>query len=199
MDNTTGDQALQEARRLYDANHLPFPPIPTELAQRLVRIGEWLYGTRRDLPSPYLTEKYIHELREGVDTDYVVFGHAGHGTMSYALHFYLVQGPLALFLQHSWGNADSDPARDVETIARDYALADQIIRAVPKAASLRLPQRLVVYYSNLRMESRWALWAPGSEDPVWNYTGYRQGLAVVLDMVSAPPSDWLPWLQGGLT
>ncbi len=183
MTNATGAEAFQEAKQLYRANSLPFPPIPAELGQQVVRISEWVYGTRTDVPSPYLMEAYIRELSEGVPQDYAVFGHAGHGSMSYGLHFHLVRGPLALFLQHAWGNADSDPVQDAEYIARDYALADQIIQAVQRTGSLRLPQRLVVYHSNLRLDSRWAWLGPDSSELVWNYPGFDQALTTALDLV----------------
>jgi hypothetical protein len=183
MSNVTRMDILQQSKKLYRANGLPFPPIPAELAQQVMRISEWVYGTRADVSSPYLTEAYFRELNEGVEKDYVVFGHAGHGITSYGLHFHLVWGPLALFLQHAWGNADSDPVKDAETIARDYALADQIIRAAQQAESFRLPQRLVVYHSNLRLDSRWALLTPDSGDLVWNYPGFGQALTTALDLI----------------
>ena len=34
--------------------------------------------------------------------DYLLLGHAGHGIQSYAIHYYVVRGPLALFLQIGW-------------------------------------------------------------------------------------------------
>jgi hypothetical protein len=154
MNHITPSAAFQEAMQLYETNHLPIPPLPAELTQDVVKVYEWVYGTRADVRSPYWIQPYISELETGLQPDYVVFGHAGHGIVSYALHFYLVRGPLALFLQHSWGNADSNPAKDVEYIARDYLLARKIIQAMAEAKSVRLPQQLVVYHSNLRLDSQ---------------------------------------------
>jgi hypothetical protein len=43
--------------------------------------------------------------------DYVVAGHAGHGTNSYAISDFLVYRPLAVFLQLPWGGVCMGDAR----------------------------------------------------------------------------------------
>lgn len=103
--------------------------------------------------------------------------------MSYALHFYLVRGPLALFLQHSWGNADSNPVKDVEYMTRDYLLATEIIQAMAETKLWQLSQQLVVYHSNLRLDSQWAVLTPGSSEIVWHRTQFGQVLKTVLEVI----------------
>lgn len=68
-------------------------------------------------------ELFFTELRTTDVDDYLLMGFDGHGLASRAMHYYLVQGPLALFLQLSWGHAfeDSD-AQDVKF----FYLADSI-------------------------------------------------------------------------
>lgn len=176
--------AFQESFKLYKTNHLPFPPIPTEYSKNIVKISEWVFGTRTNARSPYATNFYIEELQTDKRSNYTVFGHAGHGIMSYGLHFYLVKNSLALFLQHSWGNADSDPKKDVEIIEQDYLLANQLILAVDNHPALHLPKQLVVYQSNLRSESRWALSTGGSDSLLWNRTKLGQALETVLGNIN---------------
>lgn len=179
----TPNTSFQEAIQLYEANGLPIPPIPTKFTQDISRVDEWVYSTRTDLPSPYLIESYLDELQTQQRPDYVVFGRAGHGLMSYGLHFYLAQGSLALFLQHGWGNADSDPTQDVESIARDYELAEQIIEAIAQAPRIRLPLQLVIYRSNLRLIDQWGLFTVGSGEFMWRNTKPGQVLKTVLDNI----------------
>lgn len=47
--------------------------------------------------SPYNLQYYVEEMDQA-DATYVVLAHSGHGTNSYAIQYYLVSGPLRLFL-----------------------------------------------------------------------------------------------------
>ena len=87
ISNTDSNDILQEAKNLYKVNHLPFPSVPDIYTKDILKISEWVYGTRINARSPYATDSYIEELLTGDKTSYVVFGHAGHGIMSYGLHF----------------------------------------------------------------------------------------------------------------
>lgn len=53
MNHITPSIAFQEAIQLYEANQLPIPPVPVELTQDVVKIYEWVYGTRTYVQSPY--------------------------------------------------------------------------------------------------------------------------------------------------
>jgi hypothetical protein len=179
--NMTNTDAFLEVRKKYEANQLPFPPVPSELIKNVMKINDWIYSTRANAPSPYMTSIYIDELQSGDRMDYILLGHAGHGIMSYALHFYLVKGSLALFLQHSWGNADSNPEEDIESIRQDYQLAAQLIKTVENLETLKLPTQLVIYQSNLMMKSKWALSDPGDSEFQWNITKPGQVMETVLN------------------
>src|SRR5437870_3386527 len=104
MFNKPNSATLAQAKKLFTGAGLPLPPIPMELAKQLHPPKEWVFGTRFDTPSPYAMDWYVREyLENGVSEDYLIFGHDGHGLNSYAMHYYLVRGPLAIFDQLAWG------------------------------------------------------------------------------------------------
>jgi hypothetical protein len=175
---------LAEARQLFAEEGLPFPPIPEDLAPRVVKIGPWVYGTRADIPNLYRFELFVTEVESEDVPDYVVFGHAGHGFNSWAIHHYLVHGPLALLLQLAYGGAMMDNRQMAQDMARAFAVAGDLIRAAEDAvaAGRQLPGRLTVAASNF-YGSRWT-WLEGKgEDRQpkgidWNESG------TVLDALS---------------
>ena len=95
-------------------------------------LAMWQFGTRTDAPRLYDYHGYLAEFHMKSVADYLQFGHDGYGINSYAVHYYLAYGALALALQLSWGGALTDPdeaARYIETVfdaATDLiALAEQ--------------------------------------------------------------------------
>jgi hypothetical protein len=86
------------------------------------------------------------------------------------MHFYLVKGPAAIFLQCRWGNALDDKTRARERIEGVLALATQLIDELTAAQTEeRLPsgQRLLLRFSDF-VESGWG-WV-GQPDS-WNAKG----------------------------
>ena len=65
--------------------------------------------------------------------DYVLLAHAGHGVNSYAIHVFVVHGPLALFLQVPWGGVYMDPKKSARRLADVFDCAGQLITAVREA------------------------------------------------------------------
>ena len=61
-------------------------------------------------------EKFIEEALSNPDREYVAVGHAGHGINSYAMHYFLVYGPVALFAQLPWGGAYMDSTETARVI-----------------------------------------------------------------------------------
>jgi hypothetical protein len=99
MTTPTEVSGLSQARAVFSKAELAFPAIPKDLAARLVEREPWVFSTR-PLPAwTYEIDRFVDEARSGVVDDYAVLAHAGHGANSYALHYYVVRGPLALFLQ----------------------------------------------------------------------------------------------------
>ncbi len=81
------------------------------------------WTTRDDEHSLYDFKFFLDEAISGCLSDYLAFGHAGHGTNSYGLSYYLVCGDLALLLQVPWGGAYMDAERATREVnaALDWA------------------------------------------------------------------------------
>lgn len=122
-------QGISRARALFRKAELAFPAIPRDLAARLEEREPWVFSTRPLPASPYDIERFVEEVHSGVIDDYAVLAHAGHSVNSYALHYYLVRGPLALFLQLAWGGAYGDDVRDRAHVRQCFSMADRLLKA----------------------------------------------------------------------
>ena len=134
VDSALSTTPIIQARSLFETEALAFPPLPAAAAASLRAINERVFASR-DLPAElYNLEIFSGEVLAGQrPADYSAFGIDGHGTNSWAVHYYNVEGPLALFVQLPWGGAyvDPDPAREVIRNAFGWAA-----RIQDKAATL---------------------------------------------------------------
>ena len=158
------NQDLEDAKGLFAGEGLGFPPIPAEMIPQFHTVSPWIFGTRDGTPSPYNLSWFVSEVAENAVPDYLLMGHAGRGTNSWALHYYLVRGPLAVFLQSAWGGIYTTNEAAVETMKVRFALAEELTQAVEEARQkqrLELPERRVVVVSDF-YGFRWAtLNSPG--------------------------------------
>lgn len=148
---------LEEAKQLFAQEGLAFPYIPSPMSNNLEKLSEWVYGTRTDTPNPYDLFWFVTEVATQPVEDYLLFGHAGHGINSYAMHYYLVRRSLAVFLQISWGGAYTDKEQATQELASYFAQTEDIIRAVEKQGQQKRFQpneRLIVVVSDFS-GSRW--------------------------------------------
>ena len=129
--------------------------IPSSLEGEMERISDWVFGTRGDARNLYEFIAFVQEAATSNVDDYLLLGQAGHGMQSYAMHYYLVEGQLALFLQMAWGGAYDDGEADRAAIAEQFALIPQLYNVVLES---ELPEdaRLVVALSDMH-GSRWAV------------------------------------------
>ncbi len=125
--------ALEVACQLFTQEGIPFPFIPPEMRPAFAELSEWVYGTRPDAPWLYEIRKYVREAGTEQVADYLLLGHAGHGIQSYAMHYYLVRGPLALFLQIGWGGAYMDKEMVASSMTARFAQAEELIQAMEVA------------------------------------------------------------------
>jgi hypothetical protein len=142
---------MEEARLLLHGAGLDLPPIPAALASRLKRRGDWCYASRAVTRWPYLIEDYVAERTRGRRNDYVLLAHAGHGVNSYALHYYLVQPSVSLFLQVAWGGAYMNAAETTAAVNEIFGLARKLLDASKEAARgghRRPPNDLLVVASS---------------------------------------------------
>ena len=133
----TGAPAIEVAHRIFEKEGLQFPPIPAPLDEQFQLYDSWFFGTRHDLPaSPYMgIQRFVEEFEQGHAPDYLIVLHDGHGANSWGLHFYLVQGPLGIFLQLPWGGVYTDAEIAREQIARCFDSAQRLIDAVHEATA----------------------------------------------------------------
>jgi len=160
---------IEKARQLFQEAGLAFPTIPDRLAARLKEQGMWLFSTRAIRKSPYDLQHYVDEAERTHVDDYVVLSHSGHGVNSYAIQYYLVFGPLRMFLNLGWGGVYSDADADAARIRECFSLADLIVPATMTIGNVR--DRLMIVCSNF-YDSYWAatvqspqMKPSGSKDP----------------------------------
>ncbi len=156
-----GDYARVEA--LLTEAGLTMPPMPEAALTRLKEREEWCFSTRTFKVSPSDIQHYVRKAIAGASPDYVLIAQTGQGGSSSAMQYFLVQGPLQLFLQIGWNGASQDRQRSTALVNECFALAHQVAEAVPEALRRgRLPRegRLTVVASD-RDEGFWEVAAPG--------------------------------------
>lgn len=154
-----------QARALLRRAGLPFPTIPVPLRHRLRRHERWVYATRPLGVWPYRISEYIEEAARRRVPDYALVAHAGYGTNSYAIHYYLVSGALRLFVQMGWGGSYMGPS-DVRRMRAAFASCHQIVSA---AERLDPSEPVTVMASSFYG----ATWARPGEPPIDDYCPMR--------------------------
>lgn len=162
------NEAVREARQLFAGEGLPFPALPPGLLGEFRNLGPWVYGTRPAPRSLYDIEAYVREVESQAAADYVLLGHAGHGTQSWGIHLYLVHGRLAVFLQAAWGGAYMDRDEATHSVAAKFQQAAELERTMQ--FTHRNGRRLIVVASDFQLSRwRWLETAPDrqAEPPQW--------------------------------
>jgi hypothetical protein len=165
------------AREAFAGEGLPWPPVPERLASALQAAGnmaDGVFASRALTIGPYALEAYVGEVLRELPDDYALVGFDGHGMNSWAVHFFLVQGPLGLFVQLPWGGAFTDAEADRAEVARVFAWAERLltrVTALQTAGRWPAGRRLVVAATWLR-QPRWA-WV--STGPTTNPVAWRNG------------------------
>ncbi len=144
-------KGIDKAKQVFKQANLPFPYIPEKLAHRLREVRNWGYTTRGtdviDWPEN-IRHIYVKEADNATLSDYAMLCHAGYGLNSYAMHYFLVYGPLRMFLQLSWGGVYSCEETDVERMKETFALADQIVKEVEVSKRFGKGDHLVIAVSD---------------------------------------------------
>jgi hypothetical protein len=141
---------------------LSMPPMPDGADARLKEREDWCFSTRAFKESPLNLQHHARKAIAGASPDYVLVARVPHGATSFAMHYFLVQGPLQLFLQLACGSP-AGRERSATQINECFTLAHELVAAVLQALrSGRLPQagRLTVVGSDL-VESFWEVAAAG--------------------------------------
>ncbi len=135
---------------------LCLPPMPSDAEARLKEREDDCFSTRAFKESPLNMQHFVRKAITGVSPDYVLVARVGHGTGASAIHYFLVQGPLQVFLQLTCGN---QPGQDRAMLAANecFDLTRELVAAVPRALRAGLlpaAGRLTVVASD-RTQSFW--------------------------------------------
>jgi hypothetical protein len=107
---------INKARELFINAGLAFPTLPEELAVKLKERDRWVFSTRPIRMWPYELDRYVHQSQRRQIRDYALLSHSGYGINSYAIQYYLVHGPLRMFLFLGWGGVYGDQKEDAANI-----------------------------------------------------------------------------------
>lgn len=143
---------------------LSMPPMPADAEDRLKEREAWCFSTRSLRVSPSDLAHHARKAIGGASPDYVLVALAGQGLPRTALHYFLVQGPLQIFLQVGWAEAPAERDRATGLVNDCFTLADQLVTAVPQAlrkGRLSREGRLTVVASDL-CDCFWEVAVPGA-------------------------------------
>jgi len=178
---------LEKARALFQKSGLAFPKVPDELAAGLKEQDNWLFSTRELEMSPYNLEHYVHE-GDQAPASYVVLANSGHGINSYAIQYYLVSGPLRLFLHLGWGGVYMDAEAAASQIRECFSLADEIVSASMASTKFAAGERLTIVGSDF-YGSYWSKPGQGWQKERSGDRGPSEILAEVLHWLKDPPAN----------
>lgn len=123
----SGDYGRLEAMLAESGVGMPY--VPPGLQRQFKERAEWLFSTRTFKASPADVMHYVRKAISGALPDFALIARCADGLPGEALHAYVVQSPLQLFLQLRW---EARPA--VVTAINDLlALASQLAEIVPPA------------------------------------------------------------------
>ena len=132
----------------FDRLGLPIPPIPEALQNSRAWQTPSVVGSCLPPDDLYDLGSYLRHAADPGQDRYLLIGHTGHGTHSYALHYYLVLDTLAVFLQIGCGGAYRDTNTDKRRLGERF---DRLRRLFDVASHSRSPapvQRLIVFDSD---------------------------------------------------
>jgi hypothetical protein len=109
------------------------PPMPADAESRLKEREEGCFSTRTFKVSPAELLHYVRKAIGGVSPDYALIAIARLADGGDGLHYYLVQGPLQLFLQLRWGTGPAERERAAAAVAECFALAHELVAVVPQS------------------------------------------------------------------
>lgn len=186
MNAATHDAGALPAK-LFATDGLALPPVPAHLAASLEQRRGEVFSTRELAQSPYALPVFVSEVVEQADTpDYAVVAFDGHGVNSRAVHYYLVCGPLALFIQLPWGGAytGTDAARaEIERMFDWAAMIQGKVDTALRLGRIEPGRRLVIVASRFS-DAGWRWVAPGESAEArdnWNPAGGM--MAAIEDML----------------
>jgi hypothetical protein len=185
-----GLSGIEKARQLFRQAGLAFPTIPKQLAARFKERGEWLFATRELKIPPYNFDDYVPESHDAVG-DYAVLCHSGYGVNSYAIQYYLVYGPVRMFLFLGWGGVYMNAEAAASKIRECFSLADEIVPIATTVGQLKAGERVTIVGSD-SYNSYWFVSGQSRQKERGGSKGPAEVLTEVLHWLkSSPPNQLL--------
>lgn len=162
-------EAMAQAQGLFKEQNLTLPAVAQEERAKITRFQKGVFGTKANPGSLYDLNAYVQELLTKKVDDYVMFGFAGHGANSQGIHYYAVQGNLALFIQLSAGGAateDNEAVRaKINGIFSQISLFLDSMKVLRDGRALDPERRLLVIESDFYGSGwEWVDGQPGKID-----------------------------------
>ena len=152
---------LENAKQIFQKEGFDLPTIPVVLAKRIKRREKWLFSSRAIPKSPNFSSFYVDEVSNNKVGDYALISYSRNGASWMAIHYFLVFGPLHMFLELGRGGMYTDDEGDaiqVAEIRECFLLADKIVSAT--MAMCKANDRLTIFCSDFH-GSYWV--APGQD------------------------------------
>lgn len=111
----------------FGQHDLAAPPVPRLLRDKLRELNEWTFATFEPAYAPYDVDAYLGPAVQSWPDDLLLVAHDGHGISSWAIHYYLVVGPVACFLQLPWGGGLSDEQLDREAVNEAFGHVAELL------------------------------------------------------------------------
>ena len=144
MSSTT---VLTRLETVFREQELPCPWVPPALADRITEYVPGMFASRPLATGLYDLEHFVTEyIATPAPEPYVALGFGGHGLVSQAVHYYLADQRVAVFVQQRWGTLLDDPERDRERFAIMTKHAGKLL----ELAARRFPagERLIAVQSS---------------------------------------------------
>lgn len=149
---------IENAGQLFRKAGFDLPAIPEKFAASLKQQSELDFSSRKLPKSVNYIDFYVNEANTCQVDDYAVLSRAIWSPSVNTIHYFLVSGPLRMFLQLCWGGfriEEDELAEQIQEIRHCFSLADQI---VPLAmAEYSADDRLTIVTQSLGSNNYWAV------------------------------------------
>jgi hypothetical protein len=160
-DPYAADGPLAAAYAMCQEMALPLPPLPEALLPLLQQVGSTVFTSRAGMDTLANRAALVAEAAAGELIPFIALGYEGYGTNNWALRYYVVLPPVALFVELPFGGAYTDPDAARLEITQAWQSAEKLLAAALTAKSAT---PYVIEHRGLR-GSRWC--TPGAP-PQWH-------------------------------
>jgi hypothetical protein len=161
----TDPSCLDDLRSTFTAAGLAVPTVPAEFHEVLERRGSWCWSSEPLDTTPYLVEEFVRSFEVDPTHDRIVIAHAGHGSASWVLCYFVMIESVGVFVHSSWGSSLDTEEQDAVAKERFAARLHDATEFLDNARSRTRDSVVAVVVSDMAGD-RWARWRLG-ERPEW--------------------------------